>query len=294
VLQLPLDERTTLLDHWAEHYRIARAGVLEPGCGLRVVLNDRLAPDLVARYGSRGVCLEQEAEQYRGTGGVLRDLCESYADGDYILFGAGLSLPSIPLQEQARGLASVGGDVVVGVDPDRASTGFMLIRCGVLRQIPPVGFNDFKEQALPRIAKQFEVRIKRWDRPAARPLRTLRSYLEAVAAFHRARLDPADRRALSHDLAWNEFGIVEPDADVHPTARLHNAVVLAGGRVEAGAMVIRAVIGPGTVVGRGQRLIDRVQTRAKRPNLPARHTTPDPAPPLPVAMTRGWRPLLRF
>jgi hypothetical protein len=120
----------------------------------------------------------------------------------------------------------------------------MLVTCRALRLIPKTGFVDMKEQALPGIASKYDVRVVQRRRPTGLPIRLLSDYIAALRALYQ----PV--RGASTD-PWAEdwmsgFAIVEPGGIVSSSARIHDSVVLAGGVVEAGAVVVRSVIA-GTV-----------------------------------------------
>ena len=56
------------------------------------------------------------------------------------------------------------------------------------------------------------------------------------------------------------FALVEPGAEVDPTARLHDAVVLSGGAVEADAVLVRSIVCAGGVVRRERSMVDQFVT----------------------------------
>ena len=58
-----------------------------------------------------------------------------------------------PLGVLAHRLAEAGGEINLMSHGGGTPSGLMLVRCGCLRSIPSVGFIDFKEQALPLIAR---------------------------------------------------------------------------------------------------------------------------------------------
>src|SRR5690606_20299334 len=94
--------------------------------------------------------------EYRGIGGVLRDLAGDYHRDDYILVANAAQLLLSPLSELATLLAESDADGPADVSlishRDGTPSGLMLIRCGSLWCIPQVGYVDMKEQALPMIA----------------------------------------------------------------------------------------------------------------------------------------------
>jgi len=133
-----------------------------------------------------------------------------------------------------------------------------------LREIAAEGFVDMKEQALPRIATRFDVRVLNRPRPSGLPLRTLEDYVTALRCHHRrSGEDGASEAIVTDPLAENlsaAFALVEPGAKVDSTARLHDAVVLAGAVVEPGAVLVRSVVCPGGVVRRDRSAVDQFVT----------------------------------
>jgi NDP-sugar pyrophosphorylase family protein len=53
------------------------------------------------------------------------------------------------------------------------------------------------------------------------------------------------------------FAIVEPGASVAPSARIHDSIILSGATVDAGAVVVRSVIGPGGIVRKDRKAVDQ-------------------------------------
>jgi hypothetical protein len=133
-----------------------------------------------------------------------------------------------------------------------------------VRGLPAAGFVDMKEQALPLIAKAHSVRVLERRRPAALPTRTLAEYVAALRSHH-TRLagievhDDADPYAEDWE---TRFAIAEAGAVLHPEARVHDSVVLRGGRVDAGAAIVQSLVCGGVEVRRGEMVTDTVLTRA--------------------------------
>src|SRR5687768_12888624 len=106
VLDLPIDSSRTLLGHWLEHAgRLATV----PGVGRLAmeVLVDRLSPmpdsgrlrEKAVRSGVKELLVERDPADYRGTGGVLRDLALRYDDDDYLLVATGAQVLFGSLEE---------------------------------------------------------------------------------------------------------------------------------------------------------------------------------------------------
>ena len=268
VLDLPLDGKTYLLDHWQRQIgRVVErfcAGVLP----VQIMVNDRTCLPVV-RQAHKGVAIhiELDASQYRGTAGILHDLAAEHDDDDLLLVLTAGQLLTRPLEELVQMLVASDSDVALITHADGTPSGTMLVRSGVLRTVQPVGFVDMKEQALPRITQEHIVRAVEVAPSSALPIRTQADYVRALRWHHTA---PERRQVLRDAFAetWREsFQVVEDGASVHPTAQLHDAVVLRGGKVESGATVIRSVVSEGGIVSAGTRVTDDVVT-PKRP--PAR------------------------
>ena len=224
---------------------------------------DRAAADLAIRdrRPARSADVETDPFEYRGTGGVLRDLAAAHDDDNLVLAGNASQLLTRPLAELVEALANTRADVAVLSQRDGTPTGLFLVRCGVLRGLPAAGFVDFKEQALPAIAAAHRVAVWEANRVAL-PIRNLTDYLTALRWHHRSAAERVSEADPFSERLASAFGFAEAGAEVHPTATLHDSVVLAGGRVEAGAVVVRSVVCPGGIVKRGDRVVDQLVTAA--------------------------------
>jgi NDP-sugar pyrophosphorylase family protein len=169
-----------------------------------------------------------------------------------------------PLPTIAAALDRQGADIAMVSHEDGTPSGVMLVTCKALRLIPATGFVDMKEQVLPLIASQFDVRVLRRHRPTGAPIRSLEDYVQALRLHHRRR---SGKAVLTDPLAedWSAtFSIVEPGATVDASARVHDSVVLAGAAVEPGAVLVRCVVCPGAVVRRDTTEVDRVIRPTRR------------------------------
>src|SRR5204863_1877814 len=135
----------------------------------------------------------RDQSEFRGTGGVLRDLSHDYDEDDLVLVANAAQLLLDPLSVVAAALDHKGGDVAMISHHDGTPSGLMLVRCKTLRLIPAAGFVDMKEQALPTISQHFDVRVTHFRRPSGLPIRTLSDYIAALRHYHRPR---QGRRAL--------------------------------------------------------------------------------------------------
>lgn len=215
------------------------------------------------------VRVESDPRALRGTGGVLMDATLRYPAEAWVLVVQAAQVRTEPLAETAerlmaaakRGVASGGGavateaSVVISTDEAGSPDGVMLMRCGALRQLKPVGFVDFKEQALAELAKVHRVVA---SRGAGRSVgvRTLRQYIEAVAmTAGAAERDPLGELDPS---TAGRFRLVESGGVVEEGALLVDSVVLRGGVVESGGVVRRGLVGPGGRVRRTAVVVERL------------------------------------
>lgn len=265
VLDLPLDESGSILNHWLTHAReVARLADIQR-LPVRVMVNHNAMEPVSAapiHYGSFRV--ERDLSDYRGTGGVLHDLAADYDDDDLILVANAAQVLLDPLTGIAAALQHKGGDVAVVSHEDGTPSGIMLVTCKTLRLIPATGFVDMKEQALPLIASKYDVRVLRHRRPTGLPVRSISDYVQALRFHHLRR---SGRLGSTDPLAedWSpSFSIVEPGASVDASARVHDSVVLRGARVEPGAVLVRSVVCEGAVVWRDRTAVDQLVAASGR------------------------------
>jgi hypothetical protein len=261
LLDLPLAADQSVLGHWQEQVAdLGRCLGITP-LPLRLLVNPGAMQPKVSPSTAEGVVplrIEEDRGPFRGTGGVLRDLANDYAPLDVIAVINGPQVLLRPLSEVLVRLAQPQAEVAIASYDDGTPGGIMLLRPSALELIPEAGFVDLKEQALPYIAGHHRVAVVRWGIPAGLPIRTLGDYIQAL---HRRQQVPAaaPERPDAFSEQWRTtFSIVEAGATVHPTANIHDSVVLAGGRVERDAVVAKCVVVPGGVVPAGTLATDRV------------------------------------
>jgi N-acetylglucosaminyldiphosphoundecaprenol N-acetyl-beta-D-mannosaminyltransferase len=257
LLDLPLDENGSVLNHWLHHAaELAKIAGLEK-LPVRVMV-DRNSPEPISAavkyYGTFRV--ERDQSDYRGTGGVLGDMAERYQDDDLILVANAAQILMDPLISLAASLDQKRGDITVVSHRDGTPSGMMMVSCKTLRLIPSSGFVDMKEQAMPLIAQNYAVEVVHRRRPTGLPIRTANDYITALRYYHMRR---AGKTTLSDPLAedWQpSFNIVEEGAIIDPSVRVHDSVVLRGGVVEAGAALVRSVVCPSGLVRRDRTVVD--------------------------------------
>lgn len=256
-LELPVDAERCVMDIWHEQLTQTAAYFGLSQLKVRVIV-DRASP-MPASNEWNGRCdirFEQDPFDFRGTGGLLRDLSTQYGPDDYLLIANASQLLFDPLHELAEQLADLHADVALACRADGSPTGIMLVRCGALASIPELGFIDLNEQALPAIAKEHDVRVLRTPRQYGVSIRALPEYLEALRQYHQHVAGRSVSSNPFHEDWRATFGIIEPGARVDPSAVVHDSVVLSGGKVEAGALLVRAVVCPGGTVHEGTAAVD--------------------------------------
>ena len=158
----------------------------------------------------------------------------------------------IPLPELAISLAEMDSDVSLLCHADGTPCGLMLVRCRALRGIAAGGYVDMKEQALPQVAKEFNVTHLYQTRATGLPVRNSEEYVNALQRRHRLSLGtPPSSDPFAEDRRPT-FAIIERGARVDPGARILDSVVLKGAVVPAGAVVVRSIVCPGGTLGAGQ------------------------------------------
>ncbi len=269
IVDLPLDDGRSLIWHWrdvaAELNRSLGRNTLE----LRLVV-DAFSHAPLTTPPSNGVLIavQRDASAYRGTGGVLRDIAAKYADDDVILVANAAQVMCEPLHDLVVALAQTRADVSFVSHRDGTPSGLMLIRCGALRLISEQGYVDMKEQALPAIARAHHVAHVQRMTATAVSIRTLDDYVAALQFRHRRRLGVAS--SLDDPLAEDvrpTFAICERGASIHPTARIHDSIVLQGSVVGEGAVLVRSIVCPGARVEKDAVFIDQLITDGQKVQL---------------------------
>lgn len=267
LLNLPVDSERDLLDFWQSEAEGLAREIGFDRLPVRVVI-DQSAPLPTAPEPIERVFFDVQRDpvEFRGSGGLLRDIAKDYADDDYLLFCGGSQLLNEPLAAITLRLAEARGDVMIAAHRGGTPGGPILVRCGCLHPLAAIGFVDFKEQGLPMISVQHDVRVVQWERPSVLPIRSATSYIHALRQFHQT---PAQKERRDTDTAFEEdwrptFAIIEEGAMVDPTAELLDSVALAGSRIEEGAYAVRSVLCAGSRVHARQTILASLHTRESR------------------------------
>src|SRR5207302_9046670 len=112
ILDLPLTQNSTILNHWSQQVGVLRTMLGLDSLPVRVMV-DRHSPDPVSALMAHEhhVHIERDFAEYRGTGGVLCDLAADYADDELILVGNAAQLLLEPLEQLVAALHHSGGAV---------------------------------------------------------------------------------------------------------------------------------------------------------------------------------------
>lgn len=252
-------------------------GCLEEGCPqisqYRVILgHDTEMPRCAASVSSR-VSFKRDPREFRGTGGSMADSAADIASDGMLLvvqaFQVLLSTPGEIVKQMLEASERERADVVISTEPDQSPTGLMLVRASVLKDLPTVGYVDFKEQVLPALAKQGRVAAIRCATTTAVPVRTYRNYLKAVRLTTLgvpAGSDEGTDPLLELDPSRpGTFCLIEEGATVAEGAKVIDSVVLRGAVVESGATVLRSVLGEGAVARSGNGYVERLMSGEQRP-----------------------------
>ncbi len=265
LVDLPASASHSLMDAWQQQLdALAEHLDIDP-LPVRVMIDHASQAPRVSTPGRAHITVERDPNQFRGTGGVIRDVTRDFDPADRVLVAQAAQLLIEPLPALFDRLVETGGDVTVVAQTDGLPSGTLLIRCGALASVADVGFVDLKEQALPRIAEEFNVQVARLERPGSYPIRTLADYIHALRV---AALDRAGGNGLRHDPfeeSWRtSFAIMENGASVSPRARIHDSVILRGGEVGPDAVVVNCVVGPGGRVAARRQIVGEVVGRGRQ------------------------------
>lgn len=259
LLDLPVTSEQTILGLWQAQTKSLGETIGRPDLPLRVLIDPAAKPPTPSdRPECAPVEITRDRGEYRGTGGVLGDLGAEYTNDDLLLVANAAQILIEDLDSIVRALVQAGGDLSLVGHDDGTPVGVMLLSVRAMAAIPEVGFIDFKEQVLPRLAKSLDVKVVARPRATGIPVRLTEGYLAALRTHHR-RLSGGEATTNPFEEDWvATFSVVEPGALVAPGAKIHDSVVLRGGRVEANAVVVRSVIASGGIVQGGTPVADRL------------------------------------
>lgn len=259
LLDLPLATGQSILGRWCEAASLLAETLGIDVLPVRVMLSSRCRRPVVPGGASRlRIMVDLDPGELRGTGGLLQELAQSYAEDELLLVATGTQVLCGALTSLATSLAT-HGDIALLSNSAGESAGLMLASCGALASIQGLGYVDLKEQALPELARRLDVKVVKAP-VTANSVRTLAGYLSAVRST--ACKEPARERLQEPYFEdwFKTFEVREDGASVDEEAMIHDAVVLSGSRVGANAVVVRSVVCPGASVAPGAIVCDQVVT----------------------------------
>ena len=261
LLDLPVASGRSVFDCWRDHLKNFASSHSIDSLTARLIIDHRASkPKLSVCEGVVNLSVEHDPHKYRGTAGILRDVSIDYDDDDYIVVASAAQILLEPMEKLVDELASKANDISLVAHDDGTPCGLMLIRCRCLRDIPAIGYIDLKEQFFPQIAKHYRVHVVRRVRHSGLPIRTLEDYIEALREYRLGLAGNGDCRAAEH--GHSLFEIIEDRAVVSPDSRLHDSIVLSGGRVEEGSVLFRSIVGLHGVV-RQKTLVNQIISGAE-------------------------------
>jgi hypothetical protein len=256
-LDLPIAETQTLLGFWVRQFEDLADSLGLAHLRARIVVDRQAAalPRVPATSGRVDVSVEHDPVEYRGTAGVVRDLMPAASAGSVLICTAA-QLPVGRLADHVRRMSAMKADAVLHAEPDASPSGVMLCRWHALAAVPTVGFHDLKEQVLPLLAKQHNVRVAPGLSQSFIPLQTLNDYLSVVRWY--ATSHAADGGAATN----GAFCLVEAGATIGRGAVLQDTVVLRGATISGSAVVARSLVAEGVTVADRETVTDRLLVNA--------------------------------
>jgi len=261
LLDLPIGGGINLLQHWGNEVSQLCSHLGMTKIPVRLVIGRTcFSPQGWVEAQGVHLAVERDPVEFRGTGGVLRDLAQDYDDNDLLLVATAHMLSMEPLTHRVDQLFAGSGDVRLLAGLNMVPAGLFVLRCGALRELSTSGFVDLKEQGLPTIAKRHSVQVVEGSHLPAYSIRRWNDYLAALRARHQPE---GPQETSPYEENWQPmFRIVEKGAIVDPLASIHDSVILAGRRVDAKATVVRSLVGPDGIVQRGQTVFGEMVTGA--------------------------------
>ncbi|QDU34536.1 hypothetical protein KS4_26060 [Poriferisphaera corsica] len=256
-LDLPVSEDETIITRFVLMLSNAFDSLGQPDAILRFILDrgsPRIKSDLTS-VANFAIQFDFDPNEFRGTGGILRDISEEYDDEDLLLIMNASQIMVGSVKDLISEMIVANSDVVIASQKDDTPLDVILIRAKVLKDINKVGFVDFKEQALPKIVLKRDVKVHRSDCLRTYPVRTLNNYIDAIKLLNGhivtgTKLNDEDWMPL--------FSIIESGANVHSTAQIHDSVILRGANVSEHAVIVRSLITSTGIVKPKQSVVDTI------------------------------------
>ncbi|HYE61221.1 MAG TPA: hypothetical protein VD997_04425 [Phycisphaerales bacterium] len=269
VLDLYLTPSETVLDVWMRHFE-AIAAALDQKPVVHVIYGAATPAPRVPKHSNRlEFKLQEDAQQFRGPAGAVRDACSCYPPDATVLVVEAARYVSGDLTRMVAEHQSKNADITVACNEDSTPAGLFLIRCATLELVPTKGFTDLKEQWLKKaLDKSHSVRVHRLRDGYSYELRTREGFLHAAAAAGgltstsvRSSTDSAVVPADSPDVVH----AVRDDVSIGNRAVIVDSVVMPGASIGEDAVVARSILCPGARVNAGGTVVEGVVPAGQTP-----------------------------
>jgi len=263
VLDLHLTSTETVFDVWMRHVEAIAASTGERPL-VHVIYGLNTPAPRVREPGSHTLTikLEEDAQQFRGPAGAVRDACGGYPPDSVVLVVEAARYMDGDLTRMVAEHQAASADVTVVCNADSTPAGIFLVRCSTLELVPKIGFTDLKEQWLKKSVEEgFNVRVHRLRGGHSHELRTREGFLHAASIAGGL---SGTEGELSSDSA---FVPAETDSVVHSVpsdvsignrAVVVDSVVMPGVVIGENAIVARSILCPGAKVPAGGAVIESV------------------------------------
>ncbi|MEE8154085.1 MAG: hypothetical protein V3T53_03880 [Phycisphaerales bacterium] len=264
ILDLYLTSQKTVLDVMVEQLTLLPTSDGMP-LTIRVVHNARL-PAPWPGTSAPNVRFEQDPQAYRGVAGLVADVCAGYEDHEHVLVVEAGRVFAGDIESMWDEHLASDADVTVGCNQDDSPGGVYITKCGVLRDIPPIGFVDIKEQWLASASDRgVKVRVHGFSSPGALPLRTRADFLAAARHVnnHLASRDGRSIAPLPAEATGPEpLRVIGHGAAIGPDVGIEDAVIMPAAVIGGGALIEHSVVCPGAVIEPKLRVLNAVVSRS--------------------------------
>ncbi len=270
VLDLFLNPRETVLDIWIRQFEaVAVAFGQTPKVHVIYGMASPI-PAQISMNTSLTVELQEDAQQFRGPGGAVRDICQEYPPDATLIVAEAARYLCGDLLAMVEEHGQRGADITVVCNEDSTPAGLFLIRRSTLDLIPKVGFTDLKEQWLKKAVDEgLDVRVHRLRQSYSYELRTREGFINAArAAGGVSDSTPGALDGVAGDsLDGNGSNQQQEREAIGPSTVIVDSVVMPGATVGAGAVVARSIVCPGAEVAPRGTLVDGVAATVRRGQL---------------------------
>ena len=133
-LIFPFKTTARFYRRWCDEGVTLLRGLTIPRLQIRLIIDQgSVAPSLTMRNPSVSLSVERDPLEYRGSGGVLRDVTAGYDDSDYLLVANAAQIVVENLLSVTSALIERDADIALVSHSDGSPGGFMLARCGAAR-----------------------------------------------------------------------------------------------------------------------------------------------------------------